>query len=546
MNRQTTIWIDSLLAGTIGKEDFARLQAEMKRDPVALRHYCEQSEIHGRLEWELGDPKNRHATVHVPKTPESLERRSTPWILWLSGAAAAVGLVLGLAVLDNRRSLGESDLSDRSGMSETPAISPAPASPVARLTNSRNTRWDGPSPGDGAWLSPSTYDLRSGSAEITFDSGARIILQGPARLTLENAFLARLERGKAIVSIPSQAAGFRLETPSNSFSDQDSSFAVAVAGDGTAEVHVLRGLVEATPRANPELARLLSKNESISLTKTTLLPPGRILYSAASFQKDLSSSLFTKPAQFLHWPLDSLDSGDSPESGRHSGESFPASLYALPGSALHASADLVEGKFGKAAYFNGRGAFLSTPFPGIAGAAPRTVAFWVRIPQDAQQNQAYSMVAWGASENTRQGDKWQIAWNIGGDNRGVPGAIRTEFGGGFVIGATDLRDSRWHHVASVFLGGKSSDVASRIRHYVDGRLEAVTASKSQTIDTRLTTPAALPTYFGCRLERDSITTGFKGALDEIFLIPAALTPEQIDTLYRTNTPPKWLMPALGE
>jgi hypothetical protein len=35
---------------------------------------------------------------------------------------------------------------------------------------------------------------------------------------------------------------------------------------------------------------------------------------------------------------------------------------------------------------------------------------------------------------------------------GVLGAIRTEVGGGYLVGSTNIADGRWHHVVSLFNG----------------------------------------------------------------------------------------------
>lgn len=539
MTRETMEGIDALLDGTISREEFAKLQDVLRDDRTAFEHYCRQSELHGRLEWEFGDPQRQFFTVSEPETASVAiaQSRPGPW-MWVA-AAASIVVMTGLLVLQIR----SNDPGPPSGAGvAAPVLSVMPETSVARLTKSQASQWDRGEFSEGAWLSPGPLRLLAGSAELTFDSGARIILQAPAEMELVDAHHGRLVRGKATVHIPSQASGFELETPSTSFSDQDSSFSLAVDADGETEVHVLRGLVEATPRANRELARVLSGNEALRMTDSIFLARHQIRYASGEFDPELPPSLRAAPGRFLRWTFDTVESGRVSETGMHRGTPFPAQVLARPGTSEHASAELVDGKFGKAVYFNGRGAFLSSGFPGIAGSAARTVSFWVRIPPDTRDGQAYAMVAWG-SPQSQLGGKWQIAWNRDVVGPGVKGAIRTEFGGGYVIGTTDLRDGRWHHIAAVYLGGSSEDVAGQIRHYVDGRLEPVSAFKSQKINTRLTDPSSRPTYIGRRLEDDWKGVGFKGAIDELFVFPAALTPVQIEQLYLENTPPRTFVSA---
>lgn len=547
MSKQTMIWIDALLAGTISESDFVRLQGEMKSDSKALAHYCRQAEIHGRLEWEFSDPQRQYCPVSVPQCAKrevipGTSRDSAVWMV----AAAGIILMLGLLVW----LLGEPVTGTQAG-AETPPVDVVEEGPlvvggsVARFTKSQGAQWRDEALAEGAWLAPGSLHLLSGSAELSFDSGARIILQGPAELELVSAHHARLLFGMGTIHIPSQASGFQLETPSSKFSDQDSSFSLAVDANGVTEIHVLDGLVEATPRANHQLARVLSGNEALRLTDSKILGRNKIRHAVGEFDRELPDSVNFQPGRFLHWSFDGVNSSVVPEIGRHGGKAFPARILARPGTSTYASAEFIGGKFGKAIQLNGRGAFLSSRFPGIAGSAARTVAFWVRIPPDVLSEQRYSMIAWGSPGTN--GGKWQIGWH---DDRlmvgGVDGAIRTEFGGGYVVGSTDLRDGRWHHIVTVFLGGASGDVSTRIRHYIDGRLDPVSAFQRGAINTRLLSARAIPTYIGRRLENDLPEFGFKGGIDELYVFPAALTPSQIENLYLTNTPPTRVLLPGGE
>ena len=56
MRRHTLEQIDACLEGSLDEEGFASLQQELRENPNALDHYCRQAEIHGRLQWELGEP----------------------------------------------------------------------------------------------------------------------------------------------------------------------------------------------------------------------------------------------------------------------------------------------------------------------------------------------------------------------------------------------------------------------------------------------------------------------------------------------------------
>jgi len=117
--------------------------------------------------------------------------------------------------------------------------------------------------------------------------------------------------------------------------------------------------------------------------------------------------------------------------------------------------------------------------------------------------------------------KWRVGLNPEAEREGgVKGALRTEFGRGRVIGSTDLRDGRWHHIAAVFQGGNTADNTRRVLLYVDGRLEAVSSSAHQRISTR----SATPLQFGGR--------GGRFDLDDFRVVEGALSPEDVAALAR--------------
>ena len=81
--------------------------------------------------------------------------------------------------------------------------------------------------------------------------------------------------------------------------------------------------------------------------------------------------------------------------------------------------------------------------------APHTLAFWVKVPEDVHLPNAYAMVAWAVSSKKLGSHPVHIGWNRN-PAEGTIGVLRTDYGGGFALGATPLRDGRWHHVAIVF------------------------------------------------------------------------------------------------
>jgi hypothetical protein len=522
MTRQTMERIDAALEGSLGAEEFRALQEELRDDPAAFDHWCRQAEIHGRLEWELAGA----ATTSLPAIQPA--KKAPRWTQW-AAAAALVLAGLGLGLWMGRREPAYAIVSN-------PPALPVTGEAVGRLTAADAAQWTGRAPQVGEWLNTGTLDLASGVAELTFDCGATVQLRGPARLHLTSPTRAMLESGGATVDIPRQAYGFVFETPSTEISRRMSRFAVAVEKDGHAEIHVLNGQIQLAGKLGDLRTLDLAKDKAVRVSGDgSVVADTR--YQASQLAFSLPESADLLPEWYLHWGFDSADTnaGTFAETGRHPAfdKPFTAQVHLA-----HADADisLVPGRFGSAVRMNGQHGFLATSFPGIEGDRPRSVAFWVKIEPDTPDALAYSFLSWGI-KNPEGGGMWQLGWNAGSDNPGTVGAIRTEVELGYHIGSTNLRTGRWHHVASVFTGGEKSDVASEVRHYIDGRLEATTAVKSHRVDTQVTGDKALPLSFGRRLDPDSSFRTFRGEMDEIYLFPCALTPDQIERLFSENRPP---------
>src|SRR5207248_10357328 len=92
-------------------------------------------------------------------------------------------------------------------------------------------------------------ELAKGFAEITFDSGAQVLLQGPALLDINSAWSATLKRGTLKASFPPEAMGFSISNSTVEVVDLSTEFTMfADAGGTAADVLVLKGEVEAAPR----------------------------------------------------------------------------------------------------------------------------------------------------------------------------------------------------------------------------------------------------------------------------------------------------------
>jgi hypothetical protein len=306
--------------------------------------------------------------------------------------------------------------------------------------------------------------------------------------------------------------GFLVNTPHGSIVDLGTEFALTVAPEKSTEVYVFEGEVEVANLSGNELHILKSgahlKIDSLGHVSSP------ISFVAENFQR-LNKENKPLRTAYVHWPFE----GESHSQLKDRGNGGFGQFYDL--RLTESSPVKKQGKYGSAFYFNGKGQHLSSSFKGIGGGAARTISFWLRIPPDLKSGENYAIIAWG---RLARSEKWQLGLNLQ-PRDGILGSIRTEFSEGYVIGTTDLRDGRWHHVSSVFIGGNSPDVATHIRHYIDGRLEGVSGFRSVKINTAVSGSGLEPVNLGRYI--NSKNWSLRGNIDEMYIFNSALSPAQI-------------------
>jgi hypothetical protein len=149
------------------------------------------------------------------------------------------------------------------------------------------------------------YALISGLMEVTYNTGAKVILQGPVTYEVESAVSGFLSVGKltakvdkdkrsAIVNQKSEIRNRKLETsnpqspipnplfvvrtPTATVTDLGTEFGVEVDKQGQTSSHVFRGSVElrtvADNKESPTVARVLHENESAVVKRADGVPDG--------------------------------------------------------------------------------------------------------------------------------------------------------------------------------------------------------------------------------------------------------------------------------
>ena len=115
---------------------------------------------------------------------------------------------------------------------------------VARITGSRDCRWGEHqiSVGYGSLLHVGqVLDLKEGLAEVTFENGARMVLEGPSTFLVPGDDRATLLSGRMSAAVPRTAAGFTVCTNRLSINDAGTQFGLVAYANGGSEVHVFEG-----------------------------------------------------------------------------------------------------------------------------------------------------------------------------------------------------------------------------------------------------------------------------------------------------------------
>lgn len=209
------------IEGRLTPAELAELETLLTSDTEARRVYLDFLHDHASLHWDhVGTGTN---TAVIEAFPPLRARRFPT--LWQAFAAAALVALLAL-------------VATRPGPRETT---------FATMKKTEAAQWEsGTLPtAEGARLGAGVVELVRGLATISFDSGAEVVLEAPARLSLVDGMNCVLERGTAVAEVGESATGFTIRTPSARVIDYGTRFAVNVdATNGATQTQVFDGLVE--------------------------------------------------------------------------------------------------------------------------------------------------------------------------------------------------------------------------------------------------------------------------------------------------------------
>lgn len=246
---------------TLDDAGLKKLEQLALADEEARRRFVVLMDLRAGLCWryaarpELELPG--HAASDAPGVASSPPSKASPLRAgreWRWAIAAALLLALGLGV--------GLFAWNRPGANAGPSI--------ARITRAVAATWHGVGAEVGSGLAAARkLDLASGLVEITFDNGARIVLEGPSKFEMSGPKGGVLGSGSLTARVPLELKGFTVETAGLTVVDLGTEFGVRALESGDAEVHVFDGAVEAAVKHGKPQKVTLGKHQAVECDAAT-------------------------------------------------------------------------------------------------------------------------------------------------------------------------------------------------------------------------------------------------------------------------------------
>ena len=262
-NEELQLLIFKEIDGLCSDEEFTKLNEYLASDPKAMDYYLELivlcSGIYRSGEMLLSvDSGNKIASQNISeiclalaedekkaeavqielpqiiessKTPKNTAKRSL-FSFFTAVSVAACFLILITILSINR---------------------PQIYAPVATLTSNSNAIWQSSricSEGSRVYTG-TVMHLVDGYSEITFDNSAKIVIQSPSTIIIEDNNQVFLQSGKISAVVPPPAKGFLVRTNGASIVDYGTEFGVIADLAGNTETHVFVGNVELRSGIDP-------------------------------------------------------------------------------------------------------------------------------------------------------------------------------------------------------------------------------------------------------------------------------------------------------
>ena len=409
---------------------------------------------------------------------------------------------------------------------------------VAMLNQVVEAKWNtaGEAPRLGAPLEPGRLRLESGFAQIVFYSGARVAIEGPAELQLISSGHASCRQGRLTAEVPSQARGFRVDTPQGTVTDLGTSFGLNVE-DRRTELHVFKGSVDLQAASNPTNQNFLAGSGAVleDSRAPRLIPADRAEFATLF---DLQAkSLAAEALRFDEWRAASDRLNSDPSLLVHfdfaNGQPSRWQLRNVSKRGIEMSEATVvgchwaEGRWPekRALDFQNESDRVRLNVPGEFDAL--TLAAWVRVQGlDRELNSLFMCDGFGAGS---------MHWLVRNDGVLSLTIVGREAGNYQIVTSPPVlrldKFGMWLHLA-VVLDGRTG----RVMHYLNG--QPVSETELKIKPPYRIGAAELGNWNAKGFPKNDpfMIRNFSGAMDEFCLFSRALNPREIHALYAEGRP----------
>jgi hypothetical protein len=509
-NEKLESLMNALLDGNISTDQQQALDKILQESEEARSFYHQYIDTHIALDWHFGANSFELPSGLEPLIEKSEPKKAKSNIIPFIVAIAATIVVVFIVMKQGKEDKNIAEVN--------------PEKRTYSLRNSVSAVWSHEKPlNNGHQFKVEKLTIDSGYGELVTEKGVKLIIEGPAELELLSNKEVRLNKGKMVSHIPVNS-DFTVSTPITTIKSSQEA-ALKVKENGDTEILALTGNINSDNYHIQETQSRLVTSSKIVEMKSDPRDFMRVLPENAKDIKHIQWSFDEGKGKVTHYKGDNLKDKDY--------DAYLKSTYKNG-----QGPKWVNGKFGQALYFNGQGNFLETGFPGVGGNNARTVAFWVKVPTDAQLHQS-KLVSWGSYAG--KGNTWQISWNWNKKD-GQLGALRAGIYHGQIVGKRDLRDGQWHHISVVMFGGKKANVNTHILLYIDGKLEHVSKKSILGVKTDINSKKSIKVLMGrdamSYVKKNKFDNVFKGWMDEVYIFNSALSESQIKDIMQENTPPR--------
>jgi ferric-dicitrate binding protein FerR (iron transport regulator) len=515
--------LSRLFDADLDPAEFERLERHLLSSAEARARYLEALELQNALELELAQPsvvQPRRSTL-IP-VDRILRRRRA--VRMAAFATAAVAMLSAVAVW----------LMEVRAKRPTLAFDHSPGTRFTLTHAAANRELEGMILEAGSRL-----EVRQGVVELKFRNNVRAIIQAPADLTLRSERELDLAEGTGWFQVPEDARGFTVHTSELlQVVNAGTEFGVRSDAGREDEVHVLNGKVEVAALVGVQASETVVASEARAARPAGELR--KLRANGALFLNRLPAGL-----PHLHWSFDAADQMLATNSLPNTRDPATRIRSTQPRPLAES---FVPGKFGRAIDLHGPDEFVVTDWPGILGDAPRSVAFWVKLPRarHAKPDQSV-LVGWGEQqqhgENARINSKWSVHLDYSADH---PPLLIVSYGGfWYSYPEVVIDDDRWHHLAVVYAGRPDArgfplttvyydGVAIQGYHANEGPLD-LDRNGSVIVDTK----ASLPLIMGGRFwpGQPSVISPrarFTGSFDELHVVSGVIDEQAVHELMRSN------------